>query len=137
MADLHPPSSHTNRTYDSVYGGSGYTAKPDYRVQYQEQLESIPQLLRQRPDSYGRYGVSPWTLDIERGCIDASFAEPQPHQVARPRRGLLPLKPDDTAKFMMHPAIQYLLRSLALSQLEVAYPAMQYGLYPLDDRCHL
>jgi hypothetical protein len=37
-----------HRTYGSVYGGSGYTAKPVYRIQYRDQTESIPEFLRQR-----------------------------------------------------------------------------------------
>ena len=31
-----------HRTYGSVYGGSGYAAKPVYRIQYRDKPKSIP-----------------------------------------------------------------------------------------------
>ena len=37
-----------HRAYGSVHGGSGYAAKPVDRIQYRDQSESIPYLLRQR-----------------------------------------------------------------------------------------
>jgi hypothetical protein len=54
-----------HRTYGSVYGGSGYAAKPVYRIQYRDQPKPIPQFLRQRLIQMRRPRVPPWASAVE------------------------------------------------------------------------